>query len=455
MKKILLLSIISMSFTVFSQDMKDMNKWSVGLGVGGHDGLTPAKMYTKVYQLHHIGANGRYMFNNRFGLMLDMGFDLFDANGSGKSNIRYLRTSVQGVLNLGDLLRSDTWTKSIGLLMHGGAGMSHMWVGKNDPLNIINANDPLLKNVDDMLNYVIGITPQFKINEHFALTGDLSFIAHSRQTHNFNMTELTPARTGFDGYLFNYTIGVSYYFGKKAKHADWTPTVYGGSAADNSQYEKIVRELEEKTKDDDADGVPNFRDIELTTQKNAYVNSKGEALKDTDNDGIADVYDLCPELKGTFSLDGCVDSDGDGIGDSKDVCPDVAGNLINKGCPEITKEVKDVMTKALKGVQFESNKDILTPASLPILDDVVRVLKTEEHLNLQIHGHTDNQGEDQANLILSKARALAVNNYLVKNGIAQDRLENEGFGETLPIASNDTDKGRAQNRRVEFKVIIE
>lgn len=434
----------------------DYNQWSVGLNVGFHDGMAPTAAVTKVYQPHHYSINGRYMFNNRIGLRASLSYDLFKfkKGNSGDLNTQYWRTSVEGVVNAGDMLRFDTWTKRIGLLLHGGAGMSHMYQG--DSLRgTRNADDPLFKETDDMLNFVFGATPQFKINENLSLNADLSFIFHHNQTFRFDYQGLSH-KGAIDGYFVNLSVGASYYFGDKASHADWTPTVYGGGGdVDMTKYETIMNELNEKTKDDDKDGVPNYVDAEPDTPEGSFVDSKGVAMKDTDNDGILDAYDACPEKAGLFSNDGCPDTDGDGIGDNKDKCPTVAGIWNNSGCPEISEEVREVMDRALKGVQFETGNAVLLPASYKALDEVVRVLKEHDEYNLLIDGHTDNVGDDADNMKLSMERAQACADYLVSKGVVKDHLIVEAHGETQPKALNDTEKGRALNRRVEFNIVFE
>jgi OmpA-OmpF porin, OOP family len=118
-------------------------------------------------------------------------------------------------------------------------------------------------------------------------------------------------------------------------------------------------------------------------------------MKDSDGDGILDQFDACPDVKGLFSGDGCPDADNDGIADNRDACPTVPGMWSNKGCPEISKEVKEVMRKALKDVQFETNKDVLLPVAYPALNEVVKVMMDHPEYKIQIDGHTDNVGEDE------------------------------------------------------------
>jgi outer membrane protein OmpA-like peptidoglycan-associated protein len=109
-------------------------------------------------------------------------------------------------------------------------------------------------------------------------------------------------------------------------------------------------------------------------------------------------------------------------------------------------------TIVLNNVFFETNKYDLLPASMIELDRLVTLLQQNPEKKIEIGGHTDNVGSDEANLLLSDQRAASVVGYLVKKGIAADRLTAKGYGETLPIATNDTDTGRAKNRRTEFKV---
>src|SRR5690606_31614306 len=87
-------------------------------------------------------------------------------------------------------------------------------------------NDKGIKGNDDMLNFTFGARPQFKINERWALTADLSFIFHANQTYGFGMQKKSK-HGSIDGYFNTLSIGATYYIGKNKTHADWTPTVYG------------------------------------------------------------------------------------------------------------------------------------------------------------------------------------------------------------------------------------
>ena len=174
---------------------------------------------------------------------------------------------------------------------------------------------------------------------------------------------------------------------------------------------------------------------------------------DQDNDGIKDSEDHCPTVRGLANMNGCPDTDSDGIADNLDNCPNVAGLPSNNGCPVPKAEEKEVLSFAMKNVRFRFNSAILLPESLPILDQIVDIMNRYPSYGLIMTGYTDSVGNDSANQHLSEKRANACRRYLMDKGIASHRLTSLGRGETNPIASNKTESGRQQNRRVEFELI--
>jgi len=107
----------------------------------------------------------------------------------------------------------------------------------------------------------------------------------------------------------------------------------------------------------------------------------------------------------------------------------------------------------LRGVNFDFNKATLRADAADILDEAARVLKEEPSIDVSVDGHTDAVGSDAYNQRLSERRAQAVHDYLVRLGVSAGRLRTRGFGESKPVASNATDEGRAQNRRVELNIL--
>ena len=186
---------------------------------------------------------------------------------------------------------------------------------------------------------------------------------------------------------------------------------------------------------------------------------KFHGCPDTDGDGIPDHQDDCPDERGQENRRGCpppfVDSDGDGISDFDDLCPKVKGLAANKGCPEIKKEEQEALRKAFENLLFETGKDVIMNSSFSSLNDLAKVMRNNPQANLYLEGHTDNVGDDNANMELSENRARAVKTYLVSKGVNEYKIRIAWFGETKPKASNDTDEGRRLNRRVEMNIFYE
>ena len=202
--------------------------------------------------------------------------------------------------------------------------------------------------------------------------------------------------------------------------------------------------------DSDNDGIPNFRDQCPNTPPGARVNVNGCSIDD-DGDGVPNDIDQCPNTpRGVpVNAQGCpLDSDGDGVPDKIDQCPGTLPGLkVNsRGCV-ISQTVE------LSGVHFEFNKSRLMLDSQTILDKVAESLSNEPDVSIIIMGHTDSVGSDSYNLTLSQQRAQSVVNYLSTKGISRSRQQAKGYGESRPVADNNTDEGRERNRRVELQVI--
>lgn len=142
------------------------------------------------------------------------------------------------------------------------------------------------------------------------------------------------------------------------------------------------------------------------------------------------------------------DSDGDGVNNDDDACPGTArGAAVDaRGCVQIEKTV-------LKGVSFGPGSATLKPEAFGELRAVAAAMKANPKLKVEVGGHSDSMGDDQKNLVLSEKRAGSVKSFLIKEGVAADRITVKGYGESRPVDTNDTPAGRANNRRVEFNVL--
>lgn len=145
-----------------------------------------------------------------------------------------------------------------------------------------------------------------------------------------------------------------------------------------------------------------------------------------------------------------VDVDRDGVLDNFDSCPGtVSGALVDASGCQVSVQAKDL---SLRGVSFYPNSHDLTPAAQTALDVVAQALGDLEGRDVLVAGHTDSQGPENDNLVLSLARANSVKRYLTQRGVAAKRLKVVGYGESRPVASNATSEGRARNRRVELQL---
>lgn len=181
------------------------------------------------------------------------------------------------------------------------------------------------------------------------------------------------------------------------------------------------------------------------------ITGRSDCSVDSDRDGVTDTADLCPGTPAGTPVDanGCsvaevFDMDVDGVPDDADQCPGTASGLAvdEKGCVR-------QQTVVLDSVRFTEASAELTDEAKALLDQAAAGLASQEMV-VEVAGHTDDQGKANYNLMLSLLRAENVRQYLIGKGVNRYRLFVEGYGETRPIAPNDTEEGRAQNRRVDL-----
>jgi OmpA-OmpF porin, OOP family len=215
---------------------------------------------------------------------------------------------------------------------------------------------------------------------------------------------------------------------------------------------------EEENLDQDGDGILDKQDAcpMEPEDRDQFQDEDGCPDPDNDMDGVLDMVDSCPLEPGPAQNSGCPvrDRDGDTVMDDVDQCPDIPG-VPPKGCPKkVLVEVTAEKIEIKQQINFETNKAIIKGAiSFEIIDQIGQVLKANPNIKIVIEGHTDSVGDAGHNLKLSDGRANAVRQALVERGIDGGRMEAIGYGESKPIASNKTAKGRAANRRSEFKIV--
>ena len=174
---------------------------------------------------------------------------------------------------------------------------------------------------------------------------------------------------------------------------------------------------------------------------------------DSDLDGLLDDEDKCPNTASKAAVDqfGCAIVENKNAAISKST-PKNKSTQERASAEKINNTVKSkgAINKVISNVQFGSNSDSLTQDSKLALNKVVTLLKTDAHVNVEVQAHSDNTGSARYNKNLSQKRAESVVSYLVKQGVAANRMSAVGYGEEKPVADNGTKSGRAKNRRVEF-----
>lgn len=232
-------------------------------------------------------------------------------------------------------------------------------------------------------------------------------------------------RDDYDGYnfgtgndKFSYAhVGLEFALGQKSKP----------SLSNYNPVSSMRREYQ-------AEGDLLRQRIDAQNAQIAQLNKKvDDFAADDDRDGVPNKYDKCPNTQPGTKVDG-------------------------SGCPlptptttkvYITEEDKKVVKDAIDNLEFDFGKSSLRPVSFSRLNKVAKLL-IDKNFSLKLAGHTDDVGSEAANLKLSKSRAEAIKTYLVSQGVNASRIEATGYGESQPIASNKTEAGRQQNRRVEF-----
>jgi len=424
MKKILLSTIMAGCLALGVNAQDDFNKWSLELNGGFNKPMAPLSpgYFSPTLNLGHVDFGVRYMFNDKFGAKLDYGLGSFSESGKDNNpafSTSYYRLNLQGIANLGRIMKWETFTRKVNLLGHLGAGIGQV---KHD--------GPPITFDDNVYNIIAGLTGQVKLGERVALTGDVSTILNGRQTVTFDgKTNIGPADPGFygtNGTWWTGTLGLTFYLGKAATHADWY--VEADKYATKVELAQQIGEIKDMLKDSDGDGIPDYLDKEPNTPVGARVDSNGRTI----------------------------DSDGDGIPDHLDKCPFAPGPASNNGCPvEQVKEEIDFFKRAINEnyvnvyYAFDSAKPLGFSASA--VNYVSNFLKRNPGVKLEVKGFADELGPEDYNMKLSERRAKSVYDLLIAAGIDESRLSHKGYGEDTSVDKNSTD-ARQLSRRASFEV---
>jgi len=400
-----------------AQEGLPYNKWSIDVNGGltkPSAPMTPGYTGDTFFGFVHADAGVRYMFNNKFGLKADFGYD-YMKNGEDSNYFRtkHYRASLQGVANLGRIMNFEEWTKTLGLMAHLGAGYSWMEPGKDLATNIYEK--------DQMGHVILGLTGQVRLGNRVALNADFSMINTVRQDIRFDGASKADAEDrGFNGTLYNATLGLSFYLGKHDQHADW----YAGDALTTrvEALENRVTDIENKMVDSDNDGVADYLDLEPNTPAGNMVDTKGRSI-DLNKNGIPDSYE--DYFDSRYAKKGDTFSSADS---------NTAADLINQG---------------YVAVYFDFDKS--APKNAEATNFLITYLRSNPNASVEVNGYADSVGSPQYNQRLSEKRAKNVAKILEQSGISSSRIKVSANGEDTSFDGKNKTTSKFA-RRVTFKV---
>ena len=403
--------------SVFAQE--DFNKWSIDFGAGVNKATEPYAPGFDQNQLTDLAIElgARYMFNDRFGLRADFGYnEIRPRSGSIDFESEFMRFGVQGVANLGNIMNFRDWTNRFNLLGHAGISYGRLDTDFNSK-------------TDQSIGITGGVTPQIKITERFALNLNLTAMAFDSADFTWDGAGDGVVR-GFDKFMYTATIGLSVYLGDNDQHADFV------NNSKTKQLEKEVEEiegrlakLESDLQDDDRDGIPNYLDTEPNTPTGVRVDSKGRAI-DTNGNGIPD--DMEDALKTKFVTQEEAKKSGMMSGNANQM----AKTLLNEGYVNVY-------------FKFDSTQPEIY--SFDAINYMVTYMRNNPEAKATLTGYSDQVGNAKYNKTLSERRAKKVFDILVSAGIDESRLDYEGGGVDESVEANAKD-ARNIVRRVTFKL---
>ena len=429
MKKYLLVMILS-GIVSFGYAQKDFNRWSIETNAGFNKAMSPLTpgYLSPTLNIGHLDFGLRYMFNEKFGIKGDGGIGSF-SEVEGESpvfNTNYQRIDIQMIFNLRRIMNFESFSKKIGFLGHFGGGGGRM-----------NTDQTILTTKSEFhYNIISGLTGQYKLSPRVSLTGDISMIVNGRQTYTFDGNEynadIQPTKIGSNPYVhatgtwWTGTLGLNFYLGKQAEHADWY--IAADKYATKEELATGINGIMDMLKDSDGDSVPNYLDKEVNTPIGARVSFSGITL-DSDTDGTPDHMDKCPFFPGPVSQEGC---------------PSV----------EIKQEVdyfKKAITENYVNVYFAFDSHRPLRYSVSSTNYVANFMKRNPGVKLEVKGFADELGPEDYNIKLSEKRAKAVYDLLISAGVDSSRLFYKGYGEDTSVDKSSAE-ARQLARRTSFEV---
>jgi outer membrane protein OmpA-like peptidoglycan-associated protein len=420
MKKIILALVFASGLTTLTAQTeteesteKNFNKWTIEVAGGLNKPVKPMTggYSTSMVSPYVVDLGARYMFNNKFGLKADFGYNHFTNESDSKDfETNYYRVNLQAVLNLGRIMNFENFTQNFGLLAHTGFGLGQAQFKNSAPDDIIG-------------NFIVGATAQIKLSNRISLTGDFSTMLNTLQNTAFDGAS-RHTEPGFSGVLYTGTVGLTFSLGKNKTHADWyiVPVV---DISEVTAVNKKIAEIESTMQDTDKDGVPDFIDQEPNTIAGVMVNTKGQSI-DVNNNKIPD------ELEGYLQKT---------YGDNNE----------NSGIAKNNESTKRLINSGYICAYFNYNSTTPTEDSTDGINFILTYLRSNPSASVDIAGYADELGKTAYNNKLSTARANTIKNILVKSNIDASRVNVISGGEDTSVDKTSTG-ARKLVRKVVFTI---
>ena len=403
-------------------------RWSMELGVGQNKPIRPfstgyyssnPNRYFNFGNIQHFEVGVRYMFNPKFGLKLDGAYDqIVDQSNSGSLPFesQQIRLGLQGIVNIGRVLNFESFTNRFGLLAHAGIQVSKFTpqIGVNKDVT------------EDNGGVIVGLTPQFRIANWLVVHGDFTVLNNVRQHFNWDGT-YAAVDNNLTGILYNTSLGLTFYPGKKKIHADWyspKDVLKENKSTDKEARERLDK-VEAMLNDVDRDGVPDYLDSENNTPAGVAVDSRGRII-DLNRNGVPD------------ELDKEVHNGIDGKNQQITSFEHVATQLLQEGYVNIF---------------YDVNQDLPNSGSMNNVYFVIQYLKKNPKASIELIGYADVNGNELENQELSERRALKLKNSIISSGINASRISILGKGVDKEQSNNNT-MSLSISRRVSIQLII-
>jgi OOP family OmpA-OmpF porin len=383
--------------------LNTFNTWSVEINAGMNNAIAPfgdnysASNESKFMNtsINHFDLGLRYMLTSKFGIKLDVANDKI-SNASGSSSLPFetqqYRLGLQGVINAGKIMGFDEFTKTIGLLIHGGVQASLL-----TPKTGVN-KDVTEKNGGIML----GITPQVKLSKNLALTIDFTVLSNVRQHFAWDGSNSAKSNN-LNGQMYTTSFGITYSFGKHENHADWA--VATNSNDKTAEIKNRLVAVEQLMNDTDRDGIVDHLDTQNNTPTGVAVDSKGRFI-DANKNGTPDEME---SNKGVVEVND-------------------KGNNNENGSNSGINVLKGLVENGYVNVYFDVNQDVPNAGSTNSVFQIIEYLKAYPQSKITLSGFADVRGDEKSNQDLSKRRAENVRKLVIDSGIDASRINSSPQG---------------------------